>query len=76
MDVKPGKGYYFLVSDTKNKDQVMKTPMFEVRRKVPLVVKVIPIAIIGGIIASQSGKGGSTPGSTDLAPPPGSPNPN
>ncbi len=47
MTVKPGKGYYFLVSDSKNKDQVMKTPPFEVKSKVPLGMKLIPVAIVG-----------------------------
>lgn len=46
--IRPGKGYYFLVSDTKNKDQVMKSATFEVRRKVPLGLKIIPVALIGG----------------------------
>jgi hypothetical protein len=68
--IKPGTGYYFLVSDTKNKDQVMKTPTFAVKRKIPLAVKVLPILIIGGVIASQSsGKSNSTT-STDLDGPP------
>ena len=47
--VKPGKGYYFLVSDSKNKDQVMKTNTFTVKRKVPLGLKLLPIALIGVI---------------------------
>jgi hypothetical protein len=46
--IKPGKGYYFLVSDSKNKDQVMKTATFEVRRKVPLGLKIIPAVLVGG----------------------------
>lgn len=45
--VKPGKGYYFLVSDSKNKDQVMKTNTFTVKRKVPLGLKLLPIALLG-----------------------------
>ncbi|MBX7126819.1 MAG: GPI anchored serine-threonine rich family protein, partial [Cyclobacteriaceae bacterium] len=31
--VKPGDGYYFLVVDSKNKDQVMKTSSFTIKRK-------------------------------------------
>lgn len=56
--VKPGKGYYFLVSDSKNKDQVMRTPPFQVKRKVPLGIKLIPVAIVGGaamLVAPKSG---------------------
>jgi len=48
--VKAGSGYYFLVTDSKNKDQVMKTPTFTVKRKLPLLVKVVPILILGGVI--------------------------
>ena len=47
--IKPGKGYYFLVSDSKNKDQVMKTPTFEVKRKIPLALKVLPFVAIGAV---------------------------
>lgn len=46
--IKPGKGYYFLVSDSKNKDQVMRTPTFIVKRKIPLALQAAPIVLIGG----------------------------
>ncbi len=49
--IKPGKGYYFLVSDSKNKDQVMKTNQFSVRRKIPLALKAVPILLIGATVA-------------------------
>jgi len=58
--IKPGKGYYFLVSDSKNKDQVMKTPTFEVKRKVPLAVKIVPVVLIGGAIAALLPKSGAS----------------
>jgi len=48
--VKAGSGYYFLVADSKNKDQVMKTSTFTVKRKLPLLLKVVPILILGGVI--------------------------
>ncbi len=48
--VKPGKGYYFLVSDSRNKDQVMKTNAFTVKRKMPLGLKILPIAVAGVVI--------------------------
>ena len=48
--VKPGNGYYFRISDTKNKDQVVITPSFEVKRKYPLALKAVPILLIGGAI--------------------------
>jgi hypothetical protein len=48
--VKPGTGYYFIVSDTKNKDLIMKTSEFAVKRKTKTIFKIIPIAIAGGVI--------------------------
>lgn len=72
--IKPGKSYYFLVSDSKNKDQVMKTKNFTVKRKVPLLAKVLPVAALVAIVPALSG--GSS-GSQDLETPPGPPaNPN
>jgi len=53
--VKPGKGYYFLVSDSKNKDQVMKTNTFQVKRKFPFIVQILPIAVAGVVIALLGG---------------------
>ena len=57
--IKPGKGYYFLVSDSKNKDQVMKTPTFQVKRKIPLALKALPIVAIGAVAYSLSSKKGA-----------------
>lgn len=48
--VKPGKGYYFRISDTKNKDQVVITPEFEIRRRYPLALKALPVLLIGGVV--------------------------
>jgi hypothetical protein len=48
MNIKPGKGYYFVVSDSKNKDQVMKSPAFQIKRKVPLALKAVPAIILLG----------------------------
>jgi hypothetical protein len=66
--VKPGKGYYFLVSDAKNKDQVMKTDNFIVKRKIPLALQLLPLAIAGGVVTLLGEK---TP--DDLEEPPGTP---
>jgi len=71
--IKPGKGYYFLVSDSKNKDQVMRTPPFEVRRKIPLGLKVVPVLLIGTAVVVLMPSDGATniegppavPGSTN-----------
>jgi hypothetical protein len=45
-DVKPGKNYTFKISDTKNKDQVVNTLPFRVKRKIPLLIKAIPLLAI------------------------------
>ena len=49
-NVKPGEGYYFIVADSKNKDQKMITPEFNVKRKIPLLMKAIPLLLLGGSI--------------------------
>lgn len=45
--VKPGADYYFRISDSRNKDQVVVTPSFSIRRRVPLAVKGIPLIATG-----------------------------
>lgn len=45
--VKPGSGYYFRISDSKNKDQVVITPKFTVKRKISLGVKALVLAGVG-----------------------------
>jgi len=44
--VKPGKNYRFKVSDTKNKEGVVFTKSFQIKRKVPLLIMAVPIAAI------------------------------
>jgi len=48
--VKPGKGYYFRVSDSKNKDQMIQSQTFEIRRKYPLAVTATLAAGLGYLI--------------------------
>ena len=48
--VKPGNGYYFLVADSKNKDQVMKTSEFSVKPRVRLIFKILPVVALGGLV--------------------------
>ena len=42
-DVKPGKNYVLKVSDSKNKDDVVYSAPFQIRRKVPLLLKLVPV---------------------------------
>ena len=55
-NVKPGKDYRLKITDTKNSSEVIFSPYFKVVPKVPLVVKLLPIAVIGGVIAVLAGK--------------------
>ena len=50
--VKPGKGYSFRITDSKNQDQIVNTKQFIVKRKVPLLLKVVPLVAIGVVIAA------------------------
>jgi hypothetical protein len=45
--VKPGKGYRFKISDSKNEEDIVYTTEFRVKRKIPLVLKVIPAIMVG-----------------------------
>ena len=57
-DIKPGSGYRFVVTDNKNKDQAMQTNTFEVRRKIPLLMKLVPVVLIGAAVPLLLPKGG------------------
>jgi hypothetical protein len=48
--VKPGKGYSFKITDTKNKDQIVNTSTFTVKRKIPLLVKAVPVGLVGAFL--------------------------
>jgi len=48
--VKPGKNYRFKISDAKNKEEEVKTTTFRIKRKVPLVVKALPVIAIGTLV--------------------------
>ena len=45
--VKPGR-YKFIVTDAKNKDLVVESPEIIIKPKLPLPVKLIPLALAGG----------------------------
>ena len=67
--VKPGDSYYLKVSDSKNKDQQMLSSNFHIKRKVPLLLKALPVLALGGAAVALAGGSGSS-GSTDLSSPP------
>jgi hypothetical protein len=47
---KPGKNYHFRITDSKNKDEIVNTGSFAIRRKVPLIFKLIPAAAAGSLL--------------------------
>jgi hypothetical protein len=57
--LKPGKDYFLEVSDSKNKDQIMRTPVFEIRRRIPLAFKAGAVAVIGVVAATVISKSGA-----------------
>jgi hypothetical protein len=56
IHIRPGKGYHFRISDTKNKDEVVVTNTFKIKRKIPLLVKSIPLMAMGYGISILTGK--------------------
>ena len=45
--VKPGKGYKFKITDSRNKDQIVYSAPFKVTRRIPLLLKAAPFVLIG-----------------------------
>lgn len=41
-DTRPGKNYRFRITDSKNKDEIVNTSTFTIRRKIPLIYKAVP----------------------------------
>lgn len=54
-DIRPGNNYRLRASDSKNKDEVVYTGTFSVKRKTALVTKVLPIAAVGYLIMTMAG---------------------
>jgi Ser-Thr-rich glycosyl-phosphatidyl-inositol-anchored membrane family len=58
--IKPGKGYRFRISDSKNSDEVVFTKEFKIKRKVPLTLKsgiVVGVSAILVFLLSESENG-------------------
>ena len=49
-EIRPGKNYYLRIGDSKNRDEVIFTEKFTIRRKLPLLLKVLPVAAVGAAI--------------------------
>lgn len=54
--VKPGKNYRFRISDSKNKEDMVYTSLFRVKRKTPLLIKTLSVAgLAAGVYVLVSG---------------------
>ena len=74
-NVKPGKDYRVKITDAKNSEEAVYTGYFKVAPKVPMVLKVLPVLVVGGAIVFLTGgkeKTTDDPGneSTDIVNPP------
>lgn len=47
--IKPARNYHFEVTDSKNKDEIVKTGLFSIQRKLPLLLKIFP-AVTAGVV--------------------------
>jgi hypothetical protein len=47
---KPGDGYYLMISDATNHANAVKTETFHVKERIPLLLKFVPVAVVGTII--------------------------
>jgi hypothetical protein len=65
--VKPGSDYRIKISDAKQSDEVLFTPTFKVKPKIPFLFKILPVAALaGGLVFLAGGEGG---GGGPVAPP-------
>jgi hypothetical protein len=62
-----GKDYTIRITDTRNAEDVVTSQPFAVKRKVPLLVKILPVLAIGGAAAALGGGGGGGGGGTPPA---------
>jgi hypothetical protein len=48
--IKPGDGYHFVINEVGNKEHTIKTGEFRVKERIPLLVKMIPAAVVVGVV--------------------------
>ena len=67
--VKTGKDYRIKITDAKNSGEAVYTGYFKVAPKVPLMLKVLPVLVVGGV-AAVALSGGDSGGDSEIALPP------
>jgi hypothetical protein len=75
-DLKRGTNYKMKVSDAKHPEDFVYTNFFTVKRKIPLLLKVIPLIALGAVVSqviSGSAESAGASGSTPLPEPPSLP---
>jgi hypothetical protein len=60
-----GNDYTVRITDTKDAENSITSQPFTVSRKVPLLLKVVPIVVVGGVAAVLAGSGGGGGGDGD-----------
>jgi len=71
-NAKPGSDYRLKITDSRSNEDVLYSPLFKVKPKIPTVVKfLVPLVVVGGAVAALGGggkkdTGGSTSTSSDL----------
>jgi hypothetical protein len=56
-----GKDYTLRIVDSRNAESTVTSESFSVTRKVPLLLKVVPVLAVGGVVAFLAGSGGGSP---------------
>ena len=69
-DVKPGKNYRLRISDKRNKDEVIYTSSFVIKRKVALGIKVGLGLLVGGAVGVLVSSGSSSDSEAKIGEPP------
>jgi len=68
-NAKPGSDYRLKITDSKSNEDVVYSPLFKVKPKIPTVVKLlVPIVLIGGGAAALGGGGKKDTGGNNTAP--------
>lgn len=66
--VKPGKDYRLKITDSKQTDEIVYSGYFAIAPKVPMILKIIPIAAVAGGVVAVAASGGGEGGGTSAIP--------